>query len=328
MNRETFLAALCGCLSALNEAERAQVVSYYEELIDDAVENGGSEEEVLSSFDAPEAIARQILKEYGNTAPTPGPDGPNCYKPLAPGHAVHVEAHNIRVVVRAAAISVPRILFTPYRSDIVTTEERDGVFYFYHRSKIFSWSWLDLLRGPHEIVVELPHDFAGELFIKTSNAAVRAEGLSKLAEGSFTSQNGKVLLENITCRKLFARSGNAGIVLTNVTGDTVSAVTSNARITATACSIGQSCSLTTSNAALRLEDISCPCLSLKTSNAAVTGTVVGDVRDYAIRSHTSNASNNLPPEFVFPEQTRSLTVKTSNARINLQFIPSPGAPTL
>lgn len=327
MNREEFLSALHSALSTLSEAEREQVISYYEELINDSAEGGKSEAECIASFDAPEKIASQILHEY-RAAPQNAAAGPSCYMPAKPGHAVSIEAHNLRVMVQAADIPVPRILFTPYRGDLVSTEERDGTFYFYHRNKPFGWSWSDLLRGPHEILLELPRNFAGELFVKTSNAAVRAYGLAQLGVGSFTSQNGKLTLENIACQKLSARTGNSGIVLTNVRGTLGSAVTSNARITAIGCAFSEECTFTTNNAALRLEDMVCPHLSLKTSNGAITGTLVGDLRDYAIRSHTSNASNNLPPEFVFPEQTRWLNVKTSNARIDLQFIPAPGAARL
>lgn len=319
MNRTEFLSALQDGLRSLSEAERKQVVYYYEELISDGTENGKSEEECISSFQPPEVIAAQILHEYRALPQQPAPNGPNCYMPIAPGHAVSIEARNIRVVVQSADISTPRIWFTPYKRDVVTTEERDGTFYFFHRTKLPGWAWSDLLRGPHEILLELPRNFAGELYVKTSNAALCATGLAQLASGSFTSQNGKLTLEHITCGSFTARTSNAGIVLTNIQGETACAVTHNARITACGCTFSEECTLTTSNAQLRLEQMDCPHLTLKTSNAAVIGTMRGDLRDFAIRSHTSNASNNLPPEFVFPEQTRSLNVKTSNGRIDLQF---------
>ena len=59
---------------------------------------------------------------------------------------------------------------------------------------------------------------------------------------------------------------------------------------------------------------------VQTANAAITGTVVGDMRDYAISSRTSNAQNNLPMDCAYEDQTKRLWATTSNGRIDVRFV--------
>ena len=76
----------------------------------------------------------------------------------------------------------------------------------------------------------------------------------------------------------------------------------------------------TSNGPVRAEDVEAPDLTFKTANAAITGTVVGDMRDYAISSRTSNAQNNLPMDCAYEDQAKRLWATTSNGRIDVRFV--------
>lgn len=66
MNKDTFLKELKKQLKKLNRSEVQKNISYYDELIFDMMENGLSEEEVLSKIGSPKQLAREILE---NTAP-------------------------------------------------------------------------------------------------------------------------------------------------------------------------------------------------------------------------------------------------------------------
>ena len=55
-------------------------------------------------------------------------------------------------------------------------------------------------------------------------------------------------------------------------------------------------------------------------HAAITGTVVGDMREYAISSRTSNAQNNLPMDCAYEDQAKRLWATTSNGRIDVRFV--------
>lgn len=63
MNKEEFLAELAQKLSDLPASEREKSVAYFDELIEDRIEEGMREEEALSSFETPEEIAKKIMIE-------------------------------------------------------------------------------------------------------------------------------------------------------------------------------------------------------------------------------------------------------------------------
>lgn len=60
MNRNEFITELTEKLAHLPKAERAEVIGYYCELIDDGLENGQDEEDLLRSFASPDEIVKQL----------------------------------------------------------------------------------------------------------------------------------------------------------------------------------------------------------------------------------------------------------------------------
>lgn len=63
MNRAEFIEVLRRELVLLKKAERDKFINYYEEIIDDYMENGLTEEEVVEKIGNPKAIAKNILDE-------------------------------------------------------------------------------------------------------------------------------------------------------------------------------------------------------------------------------------------------------------------------
>lgn len=63
MNRVEFIGILSVELSALKRVEREKFITYYEEIIDDYMENGFEEEAVIEKIGNPKAIAKNILSE-------------------------------------------------------------------------------------------------------------------------------------------------------------------------------------------------------------------------------------------------------------------------
>ena len=214
-----------------------------------------------------------------------------------------------------------RVLFQPRENDRVTVAEKDGAFLFTHTMSIFNvWNWLDLLRGPHDITLELPLDFAGEVCVKTCNAGITVSGLSAGGKGRFVTSNARITVENCVFGSLAAKTSNGPITLSGVTGGDCEAASNNARITAEHCRFAEKLWMQTSNGPVRAEDVEAPDLTFKTANAAITGTVVGDMRDYAISSRTSNAQNNLPMDCAYEDQAKRLWATTSNGRIDVRFV--------
>ena len=63
MTKQLFLNELSAALHGLPREERYRTLTYYDELIDDRMEDGQSEEDAVESLGSPEQIAREILGE-------------------------------------------------------------------------------------------------------------------------------------------------------------------------------------------------------------------------------------------------------------------------
>lgn len=63
MTKSIFIENLRVLLKSINEDERNKFISYYEEIFDDYMENGFTEEEVINKIGSPESIANSILEE-------------------------------------------------------------------------------------------------------------------------------------------------------------------------------------------------------------------------------------------------------------------------
>lgn len=63
MNKKEFLRKMDYYLLAINDEERYRFVGYYEEMIEDYLENGLSEEEAIQKIGDPKQITKKILEE-------------------------------------------------------------------------------------------------------------------------------------------------------------------------------------------------------------------------------------------------------------------------
>ena len=63
MVRKEFNKRLRKSLKGLNKQERQEVVNYYDEMIDDSIESGKTEEQTIEELGSPEDLAKKILSE-------------------------------------------------------------------------------------------------------------------------------------------------------------------------------------------------------------------------------------------------------------------------
>ncbi len=63
MTRAEYLEKLRECLALMPDEEREAQLAYYEELFDDMLEDGMSEEQVVEHLGAPETVAEELLAE-------------------------------------------------------------------------------------------------------------------------------------------------------------------------------------------------------------------------------------------------------------------------
>lgn len=68
MNKQEFTARLRTGLSGLPEADREERIDFYEEMIEDRMEEGLSEEEAVAGIGSPDEVIRQIMDDTPITA--------------------------------------------------------------------------------------------------------------------------------------------------------------------------------------------------------------------------------------------------------------------
>lgn len=326
MNKETFLKELAENLESLSTGERNTVIDYYTEMICDREENGKSEEAVMQDLGSPSDIAKQICAEYkkaGDTLPTqsPAPSNPEDFRYTAGSDVkkIVLSAQNIHVDVRSVPEGKIRVLFEPLPTDKVSVSESDGVYTFTHTIPFHLFNWFGLFRAHSGITLEIPESFSGDVSVTTDNARLTAENVRSVRNGTFITDNARIIVSGTECGNLNVHTSNGKVELNNCTGHVCKVKTSNGRITAQSCTFQNSIDLHTDNASINADDITTDTIIFKTNNASINASVAGDARSYAIHSHTSNGQNNLPADWSFPGQTKHLSAETSNAHIAVQF---------
>lgn len=330
MNQQEFLQRLSAALSPLSDAERGRILDYYREMICDGLENGRDEQALIDGFGTPGAIAAQILTENAAAEPEealptvpavasagPEPDAAD-YAAREPVRTILIDARHVSVELRSVPRGAVQVHFSPTESDRVSVSEQNGVFSFRHSVEFPFFHWRSLF-SIRRIVVDIPSDFHGDLQVSTCNARLTAADLPGLGAVQLSTSNGRLSVSNLRCASLGLTTSNGPVELQNITGNSCTARTSNGHITASFCAFPDGLYLHTSNAAIRGQSLSSDNLDLISSNGSISAVIQGDLREYAIYSHTSNASNTLPPELVFPGQTKRLNVQTNNASIDVRF---------
>ena len=189
----------------------------------------------------------------------------------------------------------------------------------------------------NDIEITLPQTFVGRLNAGTSNARISVEDVNFSQPLVLTTSNSRITLDEVKCLGgLTATTSNARIVLNDVHAASlhlstsnggvnledviavaeIEAATRNGAIDVNDTECGGILRLSTSNAHVELEDVAAPSISIRTSNASVSGTIRGNRDEYTVTSTTSNGSNRLGSSI---GGDKTLSVTTSNGSITLGF---------
>ncbi len=333
MTKQEFIDRLTNELSQLDIGEQAGVIDYYNEMIDDGIENGKDETEMIESFGDPKQIADLLLSESGRLAENVNNpaaqdnleinhsistyDGRSCTAQEPVNHIV-IEAKNSNIVTRIVPAGPVTVRFDQRDCDRIECTESDGTFFFRQNIRMNLFDLRSLFYGVRTVTVEIPEDYDGSLSIETSNAKIGCSDLTGLTKIRLKTSNAKTSAVNLACAEFEAKTSNAKLILEDVKACIGYAQTSNAKLEAVDCDFSDSIRLVTQNDGLRVSSLSCPHIELKTGNAKISGTVIGSLRDYAVTSRTSNAQSSLPTSLPGGDG-RTIDVKTSNAPIDLKF---------
>lgn len=353
MTREKFLDDLKNALIGLKEDEIDSVLAYYSEMIDDRVEAGMSEEDALSAMEPVQTIAARVLSEAGvekqdaATADTEDSKQKEIRKLAENVQEIVIRAENQRIELTVGDSEEIVLRYRIEEGDIYQLHEENGVLTLEHKcrpicsykpdlNKITADNFFDEMgkffkglrignivsfngeMANRCIYVELPRVFKGKIHVHSSNARITAENVTCLETMTLHTSNARVQAKHVVSRAVEAGSSNGRIVLEDVyVREHLHAVTSNARICANGVTSEQEVQLKTSNGRIEVEKLSAQQITLKTSNSSVTGTVRGRAEEYAVSAGTSNGRCNLADSVGGEKQ---LTVKTSNAAIQIEFV--------
>ncbi len=330
MNEQTFLKELSNRLSSLSEEERTQVTAFYKEMIADGTESGKTEEQLIAGFGELDTIAAQILAESKQYASQPKSERAvpiqnedNLYEAREPVEQIIVNTHNVRVDIVSVPDGLVRVRYNAYEADRIDCTEQNGVFTFSQNMQFFLFHWKDIFAGPRRLILEIPESYTGSASVTASNAKLTCTSIKGANTLTLSTGNSPLIAENITCTNFTARTSNAGLRAQNIAAVSGELRTSNAKLSLSRCGFADSVRLQTSNAPIAADVLVCDNIELISCNARIHAVIVGDMRDYAVRSRTSNAANNLPPKLIYPEQTKCLNVRTSNGKIDVNFIAEP-----
>lgn len=360
MKKQEFLQEFFNELGAISENERQQITDYYEELICDGSEQGLTEEECVAKFGSPKEAAEKFKEEYVPESTALSDSNQVFCPQEAGIHTLDLSAENVHITASESDSPFFQIFFNPNPEyDSVESYCENGTWYFRHKKlkKLRFFLSVVLAKRFETITVNVPKNFIGSLIIKTSNAKITLSDAQNLKLTNLTSSNcpieikniksehcqastsnSRITMENISGDTLIAHTGNSPIIanhvlytsqklqtsnssirLTDTSGDTLDASTSNSGINAQNCTFPSNLTLCTSNGSISVNNIVSDNISLSTSNSSITGQVTGDMRQYATVGKTSNSSCNIPT-LSYPDQTKHFSARTSNGRINVNFV--------
>ena len=336
-----------------------QAIVFYQEMIDDMMEDGKTEEEAVASMESVKDIAERMRREFilpsdkRTTAPQVPPEPPvPPVRPAPPArtsadgrlkstgsadgdytrmkHTADPDAISEIVVsdednsVRLVSGSELSVEYSENETDTYAVSLSDGVLCVkYKKEKRFSLrNVLGMFRGRKEFRIVVPETWRGSVCISSTNAQVTAENVD-LECLTLQTTNGSVNVRKARLAKeLGAKTSNSAITLNEITAPGADIRTTNGRISAENMRIFGQCRLGTSNGRIEAADISAEGVGISTANGRIN---VRAITAYAIKLVTSNGS--IGGSVCGRREDYRISSRTSNGKNSLGSTDS-GARTL
>lgn len=349
MTKNEYLIELATRLQALTDdpnsiyPELTSMISFYQEMLDDKIEDGLTEEEAVAAMESPDEIITRLKNEFGEIEPRENEGAPEPRAANAPNAvraATRREYSADRIsLVRVTDCDHPVKLIRGGQVAVNYEDDANGKYdvsleagvltlTFIREKRSFLrniFGWKPRIR---EVTVELPDGWSGTADIRTSNASISASvAINKLiartsngsisledatfAKASGVTNNGSVKLEDVTCGALELTTSNGRIVANDLCCDRARLTTSNASVNVQDAKAGE-LFLRTGNGGMRLEDVTGEKLHAQTSNASIK---ISDINAADITLITSNGS--VTGSLAGSMEDYAITSRTSNGSNSL-----------
>ena len=345
MNKNEYLITLAAKLQKLTDDPRKiypelkSMIEFYQEMVEDKIEDGMTEEEAVAAMETPDEIVERLKREFGemaveeSAAEAPVQPAENSrvmrreYNPDKVNMVRVIDGDHSVKLLRGAQVAVnyeddPNGKYeVSLEGGVLTlkyTAEKRSFF-----RNIFGWR-----QKAAEVTVELPNGWEGIADIRTANAAVSAsvainELMMHTSNGTIVledttirringnTSNGALRLENVTCGEMELGTSNGRIVAQDITGKTVKLTSGNASVNVHAATVND-LFIKSSNGGLRIEDVTGGKLHAQTSNGSVKVSGI-NAEDVTLISSNGSISGDICGEM----SDYAITSKTSNGKNNL-----------
>ena len=340
MNKKEFLYELeTKLIKSGKGAECENTLGYFDEVIADMVESGMTESEATKKLGDIDAIVESIQCDTVEMPNSKEKNGEYVTDVKATGVAnIIFDDTNNGVIFEASTDDDYHITTheDEYKGYEIKQSGNDIKIVSFEKNRLRSFFGFNQNIKSYPVIIKLPRSFGGNIIAKTTNGAIKINGISandinaKTTNGSaqlenvsvgggkleVETKNGALRVQNIATNYAELHTSNGSVTLTSVATPKLIVSTSNGSMNLS-CITAQTMNATSSNGSIQFNAIAVSdSIALHTSNARISGTLAGKMSDYAITSGTSNGKNNLPNG---TSGAIKLDVSTSNGRIDVQF---------
>lgn len=329
MTKTAYLAELTECLKGIPEDEINKTIAYYNEIIEDRMEEGQTEEKAVDGLDHPSEVARQLLVELLTRA-----TGTESSESSRRSEAYVLKKQQfsteiIREVLLREENAPIRIECSPdewihlsygeNERERYELQQTDGCLSVIKRRLRMKRSNWNNRCNPPVLTIALPQQMTGRVTAESVNAGISAVQIQLAGELRLKTSNARLRLEECIAQSITALTSNASITLKNVQAEQgVKAITDNGGIQASNVHCGSALKLQTDNAKIAFEQVTAGTeLTFRTTNGSIVGHLTEPTDTFRIISCTSNGSSNLPTKW--GKGSIQLTATTSNGNIQIDF---------
>ncbi len=224
MNKKEFISELNEYLDEIEKVEKERIISYYEELIEDKIDDGEYEEEVIQNLGKPKDIAKTVLKETSIKNKTN-----NYLKEILYDQDVDeidtIDIDSIEFNIRIVKSNDYLVRVNYYRSDTYNFDvykkgRKLKIKYKSNGNKIFFGSFFN--KTDLELVIEIPENRLDTLKINNVSGKVTLENIALEKKLSISTVSGKVKFINVSAPKISIDAVTANINAHKLLADKVS----------------------------------------------------------------------------------------------------------
>ncbi len=345
MNKDTFIKNLKETLENTNKLtshETYRICDYFTEMIDDRVEEGLLEEDVFKSLGTLDEISKNVLEDIENTSILAKTDS-KLINTTDKTKKEKVFNEIFRDIILKTKNEAVKIYVSPDEDIHLIYAEDDYEEYNINVDdkkimidKVVKKFRFFGFRKTRDFEIYLPENYNANLDLSTSNSNISCKHVS-FNEGEFNTSNSNISMELISARRARSKTSNSNIKiencsfneaiyvitsnskvkLENVNTIDIAVKTSNGKIEAENINAKGELIFKTTNANIIFENIVGYNMELMSSNGKLEGSINDSLENFSIDAKTSNANSNL--NFT-SDKERKLIAKTSNGKINIQFL--------